>query len=62
MLLYTAPKLDTSNVQSFQELGGSPTTGDVAGAQINTFMYENLHDSREQNMIVANKIQFSQTI
>jgi hypothetical protein len=50
MLLYNAPKLDTSNVKSFQELGGSPTTGDVAGAQIDTFMYENLHDSREQNI------------
>ena len=50
MLLYNAPKLDTSNVKSFQELGGSPTAGDVAGAQIDTFMYENLHDSREQNI------------
>jgi len=50
MLLYNAPKLDTSNVKSFQELGGSPTTGDVFGAQMDTFMYENLHDSREQNI------------
>ena len=47
MLLYNAP--EPENYESYQQRG-SIGFSDVAGAQIDTFMYENLSNSRERNI------------
>ena len=47
MLLYNAQ--EPTDFESYQERGDIGFT-DVAGAQIDTFMYEDLSNSRERNL------------